>query len=73
VGISGHLTIHKGAVIYAQSGIGGDVPAGSRMSGSPAFAAGDWLRAITTFPKLPELWKLIRDLKKRVEALERHE
>ena len=71
VGISGHLTIHEGAIIYAQSGIGGDVPAGSRMSGSPAFAAGDWLRAITTFPKLPELWKLIRDLKKRVETLER--
>ena len=71
VGISGHLTIHEGAIIYAQSGIGGDVAAGSRMSGSPAFAAGDWLRAITTFPKLPELWKLIRDLKKRVETLER--
>ncbi len=73
VGISGHLTIHQGAIIYAQSGIGGDVPAGSRMSGSPAFPAAEWLRAITTFPKLPELWKLIRDLKKRVEALEPHD
>ena len=71
VGLSGHLTIHAGAIVYAQSGVGGDVPAGSRISGSPAFAAADWLRAITTFPKLPELWKLIRDLKKRVETLER--
>jgi UDP-3-O-[3-hydroxymyristoyl] glucosamine N-acyltransferase len=70
VGISGHLTIHQGAIIYAQSGIGGDVPAGSRMSGSPAFSASEWLRAITAFPKLPEIWKTLRELKKRVEKLE---
>ncbi|MCU1260538.1 MAG: UDP-3-O-[3-hydroxymyristoyl] glucosamine N-acyltransferase [Bryobacterales bacterium] len=70
VGISGHLTIHEGAIIYAQSGIGGDVPKGARMSGSPAFAANEWLRAITTFPKLAEMWKTLRDLKKRIDKLE---
>jgi len=70
VGISGHLTIHDDAVVYAQSGIGGDVPAGARVSGSPAFAASEWLRAITAFPKLPELLKTLRDLKKRIEQLE---
>jgi UDP-3-O-[3-hydroxymyristoyl] glucosamine N-acyltransferase len=70
VGISGHLTIHRDAIIYAQSGIGGDVPAGARMSGSPAFPASEWLRAITTFPKLPEILKTLRDLKKRLERLE---
>ncbi len=69
VGVSGHLTIHDNAVVYAQSGIGGDVPAGARVSGSPAFAANEWLRAITAFPKLPELLKLARDLKKEVGAL----
>jgi UDP-3-O-[3-hydroxymyristoyl] glucosamine N-acyltransferase len=70
VGVSGHLTIHDGAIVYAQSGIGGDVPAGARVSGSPAFAANDWLRAITAFPKLPELLKEMRGLKKRIEQLE---
>jgi len=70
VGVSGHLTIHDGAIVYAQSGIGGDVPAGARMSGSPAFAANEWLRAITAFPKLPELLKTVRELKKRIEQLE---
>ena len=70
VGISGHLTIHRDAIVYAQSGIGGDVPAGARMSGSPAFAANAWLRAITAFPKLPDLLKTLRDLKKRIEQLE---
>jgi len=71
VGISGHLTIHDNAVVYAQSGVGGDVEAGARISGSPAFGAREWLRAITAFPKLPELLKLVRDLKKKVEELEK--
>jgi len=71
VGISGHLTVHENAVVYAQSGVGGDVEAGARISGSPAFAANVWLRAITAFPKLPELLKLVRDLKKKVEELEK--
>ena len=64
VGISGHLTIHDNAVIYGQSGIGGDVPAGACMSGSPAFDAREWLRAITAFQKLPEIWKAVRELQK---------
>jgi UDP-3-O-[3-hydroxymyristoyl] glucosamine N-acyltransferase len=70
VGISGHLTIHDNAIVYAQSGIGGDVEAGARMSGSPAFEAREWLRAVTAFPKLPELLRTVRELKKKVEQLE---
>jgi len=70
VGVSGHLTVHDDAIVYAQSGIGGDVPAGARISGSPAFAANEWLRAVTAFPKLPELLKTVRELKKRIEQLE---
>jgi UDP-3-O-[3-hydroxymyristoyl] glucosamine N-acyltransferase len=76
VGISGHLTIHENSVVYAQSGVGGDVPAGSVISGSPAFEAREWLRAITSFPKLPDLLRAMRQLEKRVAELEggaRHE
>ena len=69
-GVSGHLTIHDNAVIYAQSGIGGDVEAGAVMSGSPAFEAREWLRAITAFPKLPDLLRTMRQLEKRVAELE---
>src|SRR5205085_12211018 len=61
VGVSGHLTIHDGAIVYAQSGIGGDVPPKARVSGSPAFDASEWLRAITAFPKLPELLRTVRE------------
>src|ERR1700678_2129771 len=70
VGVSGHLTIHDGAVVYAQSGIGGDVEPGGVVSGSPAFEVHQWLRAITAFPKLPEISRTIRQLGKRLQALE---
>jgi len=72
VGSSGHLTVHEGAIVYAQSGIGGDVAPGTRISGSPAFAANEWLRAITAFPKLADILKSVRELKKKVEELEKH-
>jgi UDP-3-O-[3-hydroxymyristoyl] glucosamine N-acyltransferase len=72
VGSAGHLTVHEGAIVYAQSGLGGDVAAGARISGSPAFAANEWLRAITAFPRLPELLETMRALKKRVEELEKN-
>ncbi len=71
VGVSGHLTIHDNAIIYAQSGIGGDVKPGAVMSGSPAFEAREWLRAITAFPKLPDVLKTMRQLEKRVAELEK--
>ena len=70
VGISGHLTIHDHAIVYAQSGIGGDVKEGAVVSGSPAFDSRDWLRAITAFPKLPDLVKTVRQLEKRLAQLE---
>jgi len=70
VGVSGHLTIHDNAIIYAQSGIGEDVAAGSIVSGSPAFDAGTWRRAITAFPKLPDILKAVRQLEKRLHKLE---
>jgi UDP-3-O-[3-hydroxymyristoyl] glucosamine N-acyltransferase len=70
-GVSGHLTIHDGAVVYAQSGIGGDVPAGAVVSGSPAFDARQWLRAITAFQKLPEILKTVRQLERRLSEVEK--
>ncbi len=69
-GISGHLTIHDNAVIYAQSGIGHDVEAGAVVSGSPAFDAKIWRRAITAFQKLPDLVKAVRELDKRLSRVE---
>jgi UDP-3-O-[3-hydroxymyristoyl] glucosamine N-acyltransferase len=71
VGVSGHLTIHDDVIVYAQSGVGGDVEKGTRISGSPAFAANEWLRAVTAFQKLPELLKSVRELSRRLDQLEK--
>lgn len=69
-GSAGHLTVHKGAVVYAQAGIGHDVPENTVVGGSPAFEAHEWRRACATFTRLPEMWKVLRSLERRVNELE---
>jgi UDP-3-O-[3-hydroxymyristoyl] glucosamine N-acyltransferase len=61
-GVAGHCTVGDNVVITAQSGTHGDIPAGSMVSGSPAFDHKQWLRAVNAFAKLPELAKAVRDL-----------
>lgn len=70
VGVSGHLTIHDNVVVYAQSGVGHDVPAGTIISGSPAFDYREWRRSAMAFPKLGELVRQVRHLESRLAALE---
>lgn len=60
VGVAGHCKIGDGVIITAQSGTHGDIPAGSMMSGSPAFDHKQWLRCTAAFPKLPEMAKALR-------------
>ncbi len=62
VGVAGHCNIGDGVVVTAQSGTHGDIPAGSMVSGSPAFDHKQWLRAVGIFTKLPELAKTVRSL-----------
>jgi UDP-3-O-[3-hydroxymyristoyl] glucosamine N-acyltransferase len=60
VGVAGHCRVGDGVIITAQSGTHGDIPAGSMVSGAPAFDHKLWLRCMAVFPKLPELVKLLR-------------
>lgn len=69
-GSAGHITIHKNAIVWAQSGVGHDVPEGAIVSGSPAFDSRDWLRASASFTRLPELLRTVRALEKRIAELE---
>jgi len=63
VGVAGHCKVGDRVVITAQSGTHGDIPAGSMVSGSPAFDHKQWLRSVTAFTKLPELVKALRKAK----------
>ena len=62
VGVAGHCNIGDGVIVTAQSGTHGDIPAGSMVSGSPAFDHKQWLRAVGIFNKLPELARSVRSL-----------
>jgi UDP-3-O-[3-hydroxymyristoyl] glucosamine N-acyltransferase len=68
--VSGHITIGKGTVATAQSGIPNSVERGSFISGYPAINNRDWLKSSAVFRKLPELRKSIADLEARLAALE---
>ena len=61
VGVAGHCHVGDNVIITAQSGTHGDIPAGSMISGSPAFDHKQWLRATAIFAKLPELAKALRE------------
>ena len=50
--------------------VGGDVDARTVISGSPAFDRFTWLRAVTAFPKLPEILRTMQQLEKRLAVLE---
>lgn len=68
-GIVGHLSIGDGAMVGAQSGVGQDLPAGARVSGSPAYDHGLFLRNSVLLPKLPELFKRVKELEKEISSL----
>jgi UDP-3-O-[3-hydroxymyristoyl] glucosamine N-acyltransferase len=70
VGVAGHLTVGRGAVATAQTGIPNSVEPGAFVSGYPAIANRDWLKASAVFRKLPELRKMVADLERRVAELE---
>lgn len=70
VGVAGHLQIGDNCMVGAKSGIPGSLPAGSLVSGIPAFNHKDWLKASAVYQKLPEMRKTVAELEKKVRELE---
>ncbi len=66
VGVTGHLTIGDGAVIAAQSGIMSNVAPGEVLFGSPARPHREAMKLEALFGKLPEMYALLKQLKKKV-------
>jgi UDP-3-O-[3-hydroxymyristoyl] glucosamine N-acyltransferase len=66
VGIVGHINIADKTTIGAQSGVSKSVKeSGTIIQGSPAFDYKQNLKAITIFRKLPELQRILDDLKEK--------
>ncbi len=68
--VADHVAVGDGAMIGGKSGVRGRVNAGEVVSGYPAIDHKTWLRASSSFSKLPQLVKEIRRLEKVVAALE---
>ena len=69
-GIAGHLTIGDGATVGPQAGVARSVPPGAVVSGSPEMPHRQWLRVQRITAQLPELAQHLRELEKRLAALE---
>lgn len=70
VGIAGHLQIADGTQLQAQSGIGSAIKKpGQALFGSPAIPYNDYVRAYVVFKQLPDLQKKVRELEKKLQAL----
>ncbi len=69
VGIVDHVEIGDNVMVGAKSGVAHTVAPNKLVSGIPAIAHKDWLRAMAVFSKLPELRKTLRELEKKVKNL----
>lgn len=65
-GIVGHAQIGDRARIAGQAGVIGDVPADTEVSGYPARAHRDQMRAHALFARLPELFQRLKRLEDRL-------
>ncbi len=72
-GVIGHLELGDGVKVAAGSAVFHDVPAGGVYGGRPAIEQQRWLRQQASLQQLPDLIKEIRELRKRLEALEEEE
>jgi UDP-3-O-[3-hydroxymyristoyl] glucosamine N-acyltransferase len=70
-GLAGHLRIGKGATVTAQCGVISDVAAQSVVAGMPQAPMDEWRRAAAAARRLPDLLHEVRELKRRIEELER--
>ncbi len=67
VGVAGHCKIGDGVIATAQTGIPSDVEAGTMVSGYPAIENRLWLKCSVLFSKLPEINRLLKDIKNKVD------
>ena len=53
-GTAGHLTVGRGAVVFARAGVSKDVPAGARVAGAPAEDVRVWRRSVAALRRLTD-------------------
>jgi UDP-3-O-[3-hydroxymyristoyl] glucosamine N-acyltransferase len=70
-GVDGHLSVGDGVRVAGKAGVTSDVEPGVTVAGYPAWGHMKEKRARVAFRRLPELFREIEELKKRIKQLER--
>ncbi|GAC1492912.1 MAG: UDP-3-O-(3-hydroxymyristoyl)glucosamine N-acyltransferase [Chamaesiphon sp.] len=70
VGIANQVHIGDGAIATAKAGIHNDVPPGAIVTGYLAIPHKVFLKAAAIYPRLPEMYQVVRQLKKRLDSRE---
>ena len=71
VGVAGHITIGDKVFLGAQSGVPGNLESDQALIGTPPMKPKNYFRSQAIFRKLPEMYKQIDALQKRIEELEK--
>jgi UDP-3-O-[3-hydroxymyristoyl] glucosamine N-acyltransferase len=69
-GVTGHITVGDKVIVGAKSAVLQSVEPGRFVTGSPAFAHGDWRKASVVFRSLPSMKKRLEELEQRLVELE---
>jgi UDP-3-O-[3-hydroxymyristoyl] glucosamine N-acyltransferase len=70
-GATDHVNIGDNVIVAGRTGIIKDVPPDSFIGGFPHLDIKEWRKSATMLPRLYDLAKDIRRLKKKVEELEK--
>jgi UDP-3-O-[3-hydroxymyristoyl] glucosamine N-acyltransferase len=68
--VNGHISIGAGARVAAQAGVFGDLEGGVEYLGFPARPRVEALRALAAARRMPRLLEELRELGRRVRAIE---
>lgn len=71
VAVADHVEIGAGAQVGGQSGVLRDVPPGAKVSGTYAMPLSDWLRVQAILPRLPAMWKEMREIREKLSRGEK--
>ncbi len=70
VAIAGHLEVGERGILTGQAGLSKDLPPGQMYNGTPAMPFMKHMRAMASMNKVAELLQEVRELRKRLAALE---
>ena len=71
VGIAGHLNIGNHVIMGGQTGVLGNIKENETIMGSPSMAMKPYMRSVTVFSKLPDMYRTIGKLEKELEQLKK--